>query len=388
MRFQQTAFRPYVRPFARKRAVLPPVNARKPGRRLWWIRPRTILLVIFAVITTAFVTDRAWVRGNGIVAGQLTAISPIVQARLQTLLVQCLDHVKRGQQIAEFVNEATEESAAQQLQQLQLQLTQARATIEIAAHEAEAAAKLVEAQKAVLTQLIAVQQAEDSLVKQGYVAVLVWQQAKAAVDRADAEMRAAEFVYATKLADQKRAALDADVLQKRIVSFQNSPELNGHFYITAPTDGVVTECTAQPGEVIAAHTPIFSLFNPNDTYAVVFFDPSDIPHLARGQTFTLDIGGLEKPVKGTLTDFYPELSALPSSLTRYFWQEEKWSQYAPARIDFTNLSEEQRGKIFAWAQLSATRSESFVTWHWVRRRLAWIWPFSSASYAQDGVQNG
>ena len=27
----------------------------------------------------------------------------------------------------------------------------------------------------------------------------------------------------------------------------------------------------------------------------------------------------------TLTDFYPESSALPSSLTRFFWQKEMWS---------------------------------------------------------------
>jgi multidrug resistance efflux pump len=363
--------------------MLPPVKTRKLSRRLWWIRPRTILFAIIAAIVGAFVLDGAWIRGNGIVAGQLTAVSPIVQARLQALLVPCLDHVKRGQRLAEFTNEATAEAAAQQLQQLELRLTQARATIDIAEREARAAAKLVEAQTAVLNQLIAVLKSEDSLVKQGFVAVLVGQQAKAAVDRADAEAKAAEFVHESKLADQKRAELDADVLAKRIQSFKDSPELTGHFYLTAPTDGVVTECTAQVGEVIDARTPIFSIFNPNDTYAVVFFDPSYVPSLARGQTFRISIGGLDKPVTGTLTDFYPELSALPSSLTRYFWQEEKWSQYAPVRLDFTNVSEAERSKIFAWAQLSATRTESVISWKWLRRQLAAIWPFGASGDAQE-----
>jgi multidrug resistance efflux pump len=380
MRFQRLGLRPY----DRGTSVLPPVTIRKRTRRLWWIRPRTILLIIFAGIIGAFVADRAWIRGNGIVAGQLITVSPIVQARLHRLLVKCLDHVKRGQQLAEFINEERVQAAAQQLQQLQLQLTRARATIDIAEREGKAAAKLVEAQAAVLAQLIAVLKSEESLVKQGFVAALVWEQAKAAVDRADAEKASAEFIYQTKLADQKRAELDAEILEKRIQSFQDSPELTGHFFLTAPTDGVVTECTAKEGEVIDAHTAIFSLFNPNDTYAVVFFDPSDVVHLARGQSFQLNIGGLDQPVTGTLTDFYPELSALPSSLTRYFWQEEKWSQYAPVRIDFTNVSPAKRNKIFAWAQLSATRSESVISWKRVRQYLTAVWPFGYSDQAEEG----
>ena len=106
------------------------------------MRPRTILLMVIIAIIAAFVADRTWVRSNGIVAGELTAISPIVQARLQRLLVNCLDHVTRGQRLAEFDNEMTAEAATQQLQQLQLRLTQARAQIDIADRKAEAARKL------------------------------------------------------------------------------------------------------------------------------------------------------------------------------------------------------------------------------------------------------
>jgi multidrug resistance efflux pump len=342
-----------------------------------------ILYVIAAAVVGAFATDRMWIRGNGIVAGELTAVSPIVQARLVQLFVQCLDHVTRGQRLAEFLNEATAEAAAQQLLQLELELTQARAAIDIADQEAKAAQKLVEAQAALYKQQVAVLAAETELVKHQNVAVLVWEQAKAAVERADAETLAAEFVHETKKADKRRAELDVDVLQRRIESFQNSPELNGHFYLTAPTNGIVTQCTAQSGEVIAARTAIFSLFNPENTYAVVFFDPSDIPVLTRGQKFKISIGGVDKPVDATLTDFYPELSALPSSLTRYFWQEEKWSQYVPARLDFTDLSETERSKVFAWAQVSASRAESVVSWEWIRRNVAAVWQFATSNYARQ-----
>lgn len=386
MRFQRSGFRPY------DSSSVISVNSRNPPRRLWRLRPRTLLLVMMLAIIAAFAADRKWIRGNGIVAGELTAVSPIVQARLQQLLVRCLDHVTRGQRLAEFDNEATAEAAAQQLQQLQLQLTQARAQVEIADRQAEAARKLVDAQRALFDQLVTVLKAEEELLKNKYVAELVWEKAKADVDRADAETRAAEFVYETKRADQKKAELDAEVLQKRIDSFINSPELTGHFYLTAPKDGIVTECVARPGEVIAPRTPIFSIFNPNDTYAVVFFDPSVIGKLARGQSFDISIGGVDKPVRGTVTDFYPELSALPSSLTRYFWQQEKWSQYVPVRLDFTNLSAEQQSQIFAWAQLSASRSQSLglseitgaasVSWLWIQKHLAGAWQLIAESFAQ------
>jgi multidrug resistance efflux pump len=382
MRFKRSGFRPY------DRDGMISVNLNKPRRRLWR-RSRIVLFAIGAALIASIAVDRAWLRGNGIVAGELTAVAPIVNARLKRLVVHCLDRVIKGQRLAEFENEATAESAAQQLQRLQLGLIQARAQIEIAASEAQAARKLVDAEAALLQQQIAVLKAEDELVKKNYVAVLAWEQAKSAVARADAETRAAEFVYQTKKADQKKAELDAAALKEQIASFNASPELTGHFYLTAPTDGIITECAAQPGDVIPAKTPIFQIFNPNKTYAVVFFDPADLPKLALGQSFAIDISGVDKSVTGIVTGFYPELSALPQSLTRYFWQQEMWSQYVPVRLDFAAPTAAQRSRIFAWAQLSASRLQTGALvawaahpWRWMRRSVAVAWGHGAAGPAQ------
>jgi multidrug resistance efflux pump len=360
------------------------------------LRPRATLFAIGVIIVAAFAADRAWIRGNGIVAGELTAVAPIVQARLQHLFVHCLDHVVRGQRLAEFDNEATVEAAAQQLQQLQLELTQARAQIDIADREAEAARKLVDAEVALFNELVAVLKAEDELMKNQFVAALVWEKAKADVARADAEVHAAEFVYEIKRADQKKAELDAEVLQKRIDSFMNSPELTGHFYLTAPKDGIVTECVARAGEVIAAKAPIFQLFNPDDVFGVVFFDPSDVSKLAAGQSFSVSIGGIDEAVTGRISGFFPELAALPGSLTRYFWQQEKWSQYAPVRLDFNGLSALQKSKLLAWAQLSASRWQGWelptnaiawasTPWRWVRSQLYGTWLLAASTFSQRPV---
>ena len=116
-------------------------DPRRPPAIVVGFRPRTVLVIIGVVILAWFILDRSWIRGNGIVAGELTAKSPIVQARLERLFVKCLDHVSKGQRLAEFYNEAMVQLAGQELQQLQFQLAQARAEIEIADREAQAAQK-------------------------------------------------------------------------------------------------------------------------------------------------------------------------------------------------------------------------------------------------------
>jgi multidrug resistance efflux pump len=346
----------------------------------------------------AFAVDRTWTRGNGMVAGELTAIAPIVQSRLKHLFVRCLDHVSRGQRLAEFENEATVEQAAQQLQQLQLQLTVSRAEIDIAESQSEAARKLIDAQSSLRDQLSTVLKAMDQLMKSGFVALLQREQVKANLAQAEAETSAAEFVYKTKKSDQKKAELMVSALQDQIASYKNSPELNGHFFMTAPKDGVITECTAHSGEVIAARAPIFQLFNADDVFAIVFFDAGDVSRLAIGQSFSIKIGGVPGTVTGKVSGFYPELSALPASLTRFFWQQETWSQYAPVRLDFDAMDQTQKGKLFAWAQLSASHTwndglpaVAATVWRsapllWVRREIAYLgnaWSVSAMTQVRD-----
>jgi multidrug resistance efflux pump len=361
-----------------------PVSSRTTPRRLWWLRPRTMLIGVVLALVAGFAADRTWTRGNGIVAGELAAIAPIVQARLKRVFVRCLDQVVRGQRLAEFENEATVQTATQQLQQLELQLTQARAEIDIAKSQGSAARQLIDAQTALRNQLNNVLQAMDTLLEHGYVARLQREQIKANLAQAEAQTSAAEFVYQTKQADQKKAELMAAALQVQIEAFKNSPELNGHFYLTAPKDGVITECTARPGDVIAAKAPIFQLFNPNDVFAVVFFNAADIPRVAIGQSFSIKIGSIEEPVTGRVSGFYPELSALPASLTRFFWQQETWTQYAPVRLDFDGMSEAQKKKLFAWAQLSASRGSD-----WGITAFAsdlWNWASGQRSHVAAGAE--
>jgi hypothetical protein len=150
----------------------------------------------------------------------------------------------------------------------------------------------------------------------------------------------------------------------------------------------VTECVARPGEVISAKAPSFQLFNLDDIFAVVFFDPSDLSKLAPGQSFAVSIGGIDETVTARVAGFYPELAARPRSLTRYFWQQEKWSQYAPVRLDFDGLSPTQKTKVLAWAQLSASRWQGWSLpassgRQWIARQLDGLWYFGTSAFAQQ-----
>jgi hypothetical protein len=120
----------------------------------------------------------------------------------------------------------------------------------------------------------------------------------------------------------------------------------------------------------------------------VFFDPSDLPNLAPGQYFAVSIGGIDEAVPARIAGFYPELAALPRSLTRYFWQQEKWSQYAPVRLDFDRLSAAQKSKLFAGAQLSASRWQGLSlpgssVRQWVARQFDGVWHLGASAFAQQ-----
>ncbi len=202
-----------------------------------------------------------------------------------------------------------------------------------------------------------------------------------------------EFVYETKMADQKRASSTPEVLQKRIESFQASPELTGHFYLTAPKDGVVTECTARPGEVIAARTPIFGIFNPADTYAVVFFDPGDIAKVGPGNPSRSNSRHRQTGDRHG-DGFLSGAIGAPEFADPLFLAEGEVVAIRPraARL-YQSGQATQRNKLFAcrhnyqlsrW-QWSGTRRTALGSWRWVLNQLNGAWQFVSASFAQQSM---
>jgi multidrug resistance efflux pump len=271
---------------------------------------------------------------------------------VKQLKARCLDYVSRGQAIAVLENEFTVEAATQQLQQLQLELLRAKSDVEVATKEADAAEQYYQAQLAVQHQMEQVYKSEAQLRAEDYVAALVYDKAKGDLAKASADAEAADFVTKTKLEDKRRAELSVKLLSDRIQSYQNSPELMGSYELHAPKAGYLTECNAQVGQVINATTKLYEVFNPTDAFAVAFMSPEDAHRVKPGDRVEMTIGGVAGPVVAEVAGFYPELSGLPTALTRYFWEQEKWSQFEPVRFNFIHLNDDQQRQIKASAQIS------------------------------------
>ena len=316
------------------------------------LRRYLILLATILVVFAAAFADRCWITADGIVVGQLTPVNPISQVRIEKLRVKCLDYVSEGQVIADMQNDITMQAGVQQLQQLQIALAQTKAQAEISAKEAQAAEQYRNAQQAVSDQLKTVYNAETDLLKKNYVSSLVWNKAKADVVRADADTQAAAYAVETKLEDSEQAKLQASLIAARMNALNASPELMGKYPLKSPKAGYLTQCNAFQGQVVNPETMLYQIFNPSDAFIIAFFDPSDAVRLKAGEQIMTKVSGIRGQVAAQVSGFYPEYSGLPASLTKYFWEQEKWSQFEPVRLDFAGLDDEQQKALRASAQIN------------------------------------
>jgi len=319
-----------------------------------WLRRSAIVFLLFASIAGFTALDRMWIRAEGLVVGDSTAVSAIAQLRIIRLHAKCLEFVSEGAPLVELENEVTWQTANQELSRLRLLLAQSKAQIDISGKEAQAAYQLYEAQLAFRNRLAITLRAQEELARNDHVSQLNLEKARADLARADSETQAARLTHEGKNANQARASVDAELLQTRIAEFQNSPEMMGRFTLRAPKSGVLTNCQARPGEVVEARQPLYQIFNPSDAYVLVYFRPADAARVAAGKTVTITAQNTSESFSGRVTGAYPEQSGLPASFSRFFWQEERWSQYTPVRIDFTSLSAAQRSQISAGTRINVS----------------------------------
>jgi hypothetical protein len=148
----------------------------------------------------------------------------------------------------------------------------------------------------------------------------------------------------------------------------------GRFILRAPKSGVLTQCEGRVGEIVEPRDALFRIFSPDNAYALAFFHPSDVRRLSPQRELSVTIAGVEHPVRGRISGIYPELSGLPQNITRYFWQQERWSQYVAVRLDLIDLPPELRFELRAGARIAASTwlRPSFVSpdmWSWLNDKM-------------------
>jgi multidrug resistance efflux pump len=323
-------------------------RAKVGARRRWkWLRRSAVAGLVIVVVAGLAAVDRMWIRAEGLVVGESTAVSAIAQARIVRVHAKCLDVVAAGAPLAEVENEVTWQSTNQELSRLRLLLAQAKAQIEIFGKEAQSAHQLYEAQVALRDRQAITLKAQEELARSGFVAPLFLERARADLLRSEAETQAARLTHESKLADQARARSDAVLYAARIVEFQGSPEMMGRYTLRAPKAGILTRCQARPGEVVEDRQPLYEIFNPSDAYVLVYFRPADAARIAPGKTVTITSPNVAESFAARVVGAHPERPGLPPTMSRYFWQDERWSQYTPMRLDFSGLTAAQQSQISA-----------------------------------------
>lgn len=346
----------------RSRSLPGPRNAartRAAGRRpRKWLRRSAVLGLLAVAVAAAVALDSAWIRAEGQVVGEATAVSAIAQTRIVQLHAKCLDFVAEGAPLAEVENEVTWQSTNQELSRLRLLLAQARAQIEISDKEARSAYQLYEAQIALRDRQAVTLQAQEELAKSGFVAPLFLERARAELLRSEAEAKAARLTHESKLADRARASGDATLYAARIADFQRSPEMMGRYTLRAPKAGILTKCQARAGEVVEDRQPLYEIFNPADAYVLMYFRPTDVARILPGRMVTITSPISPEPFTARVVGAHPERPGLPTTMSRYFWQDERWSQYAPVRLDFADLTEAQKSQISAGLRVNVSLWEA------------------------------
>ncbi len=382
------------------RQLSAPDDAPPPNRLKKIARPLVILVLVALVgfLFWRFFLRKPDVPANiiqvtGRVEGDDAAISAKTAGRIREINVREGDQVKAGQIIAvlddaqvqareEAAQSAVEQSAARQqraqqqiaflrsqLDQAQLGVTQARADAQGRVHQAEAQVAAAEAQlaqaEAAYTQARYDEEKFTKLAQQGDTPERTAVQAHSAADaqraivqaahkQVDAARGALQATRASLVNPQIRAsqatgveqqiaqaqtdieAAAADIERAR-AQFREAEANRADLQIAAPFDGTVATRTAEPGEVVAAGTPIITIVNLDKVYLRAFVPEGEIGRVKPGQQARIYLdtarGGGSRALEATVERIDPEASFTPENT---YFREERVKQVVGVKLLLTN----------------------------------------------------
>lgn len=317
-----------------------------------------LLLAIVAIAAYLIIPNLNSVRADALVQGDLVPVAPIYTVRIDKLLVGCNDKVTAGQKVAMVSNFLVQADYQRQF----LQSEQQRQLSEIALDQNVAAAQQNAStmrEKALEAQINAQKLAGDfrsydAAYRQGAIAKVEWDARRLEWQSAEAEARSAQSAYqrAEQEVGRITQAQNARIASSAQISnqAQSLAQRVGSEPLLAPVSGYIVECIDRPQNVIEASKPIFSIFEPNRTYVLAYFDPNSIEKIRLDEPVDVTISGLSHNVTGRVGSIYPNLTKLPPQLTRFFWQHVQFSEYRPVKILLDKLSPEDRARLYYGAQ--------------------------------------
>ena len=272
-----------------------------------------VFLFVVALVVYLLTTPRGnEVQLTGIVMGTDAIVSPLVQGRLEKLLVDEGSSVKAGELIAEIDPtelETVRDSAAANIRTLQARVQQsatqqAMSDAQTKAAEQQATANLtaanaaLEQAKATLALDQVTYQRDQGLFEKGVVAAQDRDNAKRDLDVAQANVKgsedqvhAAEAQVAVSQANRKQVEVQqSDVIATKAQVAQAVAQRNqaatqlGYTKVYAPMDGVVSVRVARQGEVVQAGGPIVTILDIDHLWVETDVEESLISLIQFGQT--------------------------------------------------------------------------------------------------------
>jgi HlyD family secretion protein len=264
------------------------------------------------------------------------------RSRQQVAVLQAqLDQSRLGVTQAHLDADGRVRQAEAQVASAEASLAQAEASYEQARYDAEKFTKLVEhgdVPERQAKQAVTTLEAQAAVVraarKQVDAARGAYTTAKANLENPAIRMSqssAVEQQIRQALTDIESAQADADRSRAQLEEARaNRNDLN----IVAPFDATVATRSAEPGEVVAAGSPIVTLVNYNDVYLRGFVPEGDIGRVRVGQTARVYLDSdPKKPVDAVVSRVDPEASFTPENT---YFRDDRVKQVVGVKLKITN----------------------------------------------------
>lgn len=255
---------------------------------------------------------------------QQAAIVPKISAPVQKFLVKRGSPVKEGQLLAVLENKDLSaaaqdtEGAYKQAQAVYDTTTAASLPEEIRKAEADAqqAQQVLDAQEKVF-------ESRQKLFEQGALPRKELDQSRVDITQARNQSDIAKTHLAKLLAIGKEDEIKAAEGQRDSAKgkYLGAQAQLGYSEIRSPINGVVTDRPLYPGEMAAAGTPLLTVMDISSVIAKAHIPQNDAAALKVGDSGTMTVAGMDKPIEGKVTVVSPALD--PNSTTVEVWFEAK-----------------------------------------------------------------
>lgn len=269
-----------------------------------------------------------WLNASGEVSGQQYQLSPSQTVRVNKVLVQPTDKVKKGQVLVRFTSPQLQQALARDLSSIaDLEGKMANGGTAPGSDNSigslRADIQSLQAQEQFLSQQIRQQKQQISQLRQ-----LVSQGAAAPADLQQARMQHAQTrsrynqVLAKIRADRGRIhqldnAQSKGELQTRLRAMkqlrQSLRQRMDNLVLKAPASGVVAKVPANPGETLRAGQQAVVLVQRGTLRTYLYFPPAAGDRLQQGQTLPITLpDGTQVPMR--VSKIYPSMQAVPKQL--------------------------------------------------------------------------